>query len=104
MNDEAGSQSVTAVLQPEGDLIAANLPVIRARLREMVASGTLHLTVDLAGTQMVDSAGLGLLISAHNSLKKAGGDLAVVHASKDILNLFQTMRMHQHFSISGCEV
>jgi anti-anti-sigma regulatory factor len=42
-----------------------------------------------------------LLISAHNSLKKVGGQLAVIHASTDILELFQTMRMHQHFSVSG---
>jgi anti-anti-sigma regulatory factor len=50
---------------------------------------------------MVDSTGIGLLISAHNSLKKAGGDLTVIHASKDILDLFRTMRIHQHFSVSG---
>ena len=50
---------------------------------------------------MVDSAGIGLLISAHNSLKKAGGELAVIHASSDILALFRTMRIHQHFSVSG---
>jgi anti-anti-sigma regulatory factor len=67
----------------------------------MLAGGTVHLTLDLAGTRMVDSTGIGLLISAHNSLKKAGGDLTVIHASKDILDLFWTMRIHQHFSVSG---
>jgi anti-anti-sigma regulatory factor len=51
--------------------------------------------------QMVDSAGIGLLISAHNSLKKAGGELAVINASCDILALFQAMRIHQHFSVTG---
>jgi anti-anti-sigma factor len=67
----------------------------------MVDSGIVHLTMDLAAAEMVDSAGIGLLISAHNSLKKAGGELTVIHASKDILNLFRTMRIHQHFSVSG---
>jgi anti-anti-sigma factor len=102
MNDETiAQQTTTAVLQPDGDLVALRLPALRLRLREMVASGTLHLTLDLAGVKMVDSAGLGLLISAHNSLKKAGGDLTVTHASQDILDLMRTMRMNQHFSISG---
>jgi anti-anti-sigma regulatory factor len=50
---------------------------------------------------MVDSSGIGLLISAFNSLRKVGGHLAVIHASADILALFQSMRMHQHFSVSG---
>jgi anti-anti-sigma factor len=102
MNDQAVSNEPgAAVLQPEGDLVAARLPVLRTALREMVASGIRQLTLDLAATQMVDSAGIGLLISAHNSLKKAGGALTVIHASGDILSLLRTMRMHQHFNISG---
>jgi len=102
MNNQTKPQEVTAaVLQPEGDLVAARLPALRSKLQEMLAGGTVHLTLDLAGARMVDSAGIGLLISAHNSLKKAGGELTVVHASKDILDLFRTMRIHQHFSVSG---
>jgi len=45
--------------------------------------------------------GIGLLISAHNSLRRRGGRLAVVHASKDVLELFHMMRIHQHFNVSG---
>jgi anti-anti-sigma factor len=102
MNNEIVSPDVsTAVVQPEGDLVAAKLPVLRSKLQEMVASGVRRLTVDLTLAQMVDSAGIGLLISAHNSLKKAGGELVVIHASSDILALFKTMRIHQHFSVSG---
>jgi anti-anti-sigma factor len=91
----------TAIVQPEGDLVAGRLPVFRSRLRELVASGVLHLMVDLTGVQSVDSAGIGLLVAAHNSLKKSGGELAVIHASRDILDLLRTMRIHQHFNISG---
>jgi anti-anti-sigma factor len=101
MNNETKPQDVTtAVVQPEGDLVAARLPALRSHLQAILAAGTVHLTLDLAGTRMVDSAGIGLLISAHNSLKKAGGGLTVIHASKDILDLFRTMRIHQHFSVS----
>lgn len=102
MNDQVTfKEGSAAVLKPEGDLVAATLPALRSKLKEMVGAGTLQLTLDLIGTQMVDSAGIGLLISAHNSLKKAGGELKVIHASKDIMHLFQTMRIPQHFSVSG---
>jgi anti-anti-sigma factor len=102
MNNEMVPPDATAAaLQPAGDLVAAMLPALRSTMREMVASGTLHLTVDLKEVHAVDSAGIGLLISAHNSLKKAGGELTVIHASADILELFRTMRIHQHFSVSG---
>jgi anti-anti-sigma factor len=102
MNKQEKTQEVSAaVVQPEGDLVAARLPPLRSKLQEMLGAGMVHLTLDLAAARMVDSAGIGLLISAHNSLKKAGGELTVIHASNDILALFRTMRIHQHFSVSG---
>lgn len=102
MNEQAViPERSKAVIQPEGDLVSISLPPLRSKMREIVGSGIRHLTVDLAKVQMVDSAGLGLLMSAHNSLRKTGGQLAVIHASEDILQLFQTMRFHQHFSVSG---
>jgi anti-anti-sigma factor len=91
-----------AVLRPTGaDIVAGSVPELRSQMREVVDGGVRHLVVDLANVQMVDSSGIGLLISAHNSLHKLGGRLAIVHASKDILDLFHTMRIHQHFSVSG---
>jgi anti-anti-sigma factor len=107
MNDDTDIQGAvsappnSAVATPDGDLVAATLPPLRARLTEMVASGILHLTLDFRHVGMVDSMGIGLLVSAHNSLRKAGGALTVIHASKDILDLFRAMRIQQHFSASG---
>jgi anti-anti-sigma factor len=97
----ASYDSSVAIVQPEGDLVASRLPELRSRLREVVGSGVTHLTLDLSGAQAVDSAGIGLLISAHNSMKKAGGELTVIRASPDIMELFRTMRIHQRISISG---
>ncbi len=89
------------MVQPTGDVTAPAVPELREVLRGAVAGGVRELVVDLTNVKMVDSSGIGLLISAYNSLRKAGGKLAVIHASEEILELFQTMRMHQHFSVSG---
>jgi anti-anti-sigma factor len=91
-----------AVIRPVGeDIVAASVGELRSRMREAVGQGVRELVVDMAHVQMVDSMGIGLLISAHNSLRKSGGRLIVVHASKEILELFHLMRIHQHFSVSG---
>ena len=93
-----------AVVRPTGDtIVARTLPELRSQLRGLLQDGVKDLVVDLAEVRMVDSSGIGLLISAHNSLRKKGGKLALIHASPDLLDLFQTMRMHQHFSVSGTE-
>jgi anti-anti-sigma factor len=90
------------VVQPSGDtIVAATVPELRAQVRDIVDRGVRDLVIDLAGVRMVDSSGIGLLIAAHNSMRKLGGQLAVIHASNDLLELFRSMRMHQHFSVSG---
>jgi anti-sigma B factor antagonist len=91
-----------AVVRPAGDsIVAASIPELRSKMREIVGEGVRDLVVDLTDVRMVDSSGIGLLISAYNSLRKVGGQLAVIHASTEILDLFHTMRMHQHFSVTG---
>ena len=90
-----------AVLQPSGDIVAAAVPELRSTMRGIVEEGIRDLVVDVAGVRMVDSSGIGLLIAAYNSLRKVGGRMTVIHASAEILELFQSMRMHQHFSVSG---
>jgi anti-sigma B factor antagonist len=91
-----------AVVRPAGDsIVAASLAELRLKMRGAVEEGVRELVLDLTDVRIVDSSGIGLLISAYNSLRKVGGHLAVIHASAEILDLFRTMRMHQHFSVSG---
>jgi anti-anti-sigma factor len=91
-----------AIVRPAGDsIVAASIPELRSQMRAIVADGVRDLVIDLTNVNMVDSSGIGLLISAYNSLRKLGGQLAVINASAEILELFRTMRMHQHFSVSG---
>ena len=107
MKDEFVLQEIVSpdsgrtVAEPGGDLVAARVPAFRARLSAMVAAGTRHLTLELACVRSIDSVGIGLLVAVHNSLRKAGGELKLIHVSQDILALLQAMRINQHFSISG---
>jgi anti-anti-sigma factor len=89
-----------AVVHPAGDVVAALVPELRTALRGALNQGARVMTIDFADVAMVDSTGLGLLISAHNSMSKAGGRLSVIHVSKEILELFHATRIHQHFSVS----
>ena len=90
-----------ATIQPAGDVVASQAAELRTALRGAIADGVTEVTLDFSRVQMVDSSGLGLLISAHNSARKAGGCLSVIHASREIIELFQSMRIHQHFSVTG---
>ena len=93
-------EGTKAVVTPGGNIVAATEKPLRAKLRELVQEGVRELTLDLAGVGMVDSIGVGLLISTHNSLRRAGGRLTVVNVAKEIFELFTIMRMNQLFTVS----
>ncbi len=88
-------------IHPAADIVAASIAELRADLRRMIGDGVRELTVDFSAVAMLDSAGIGLLVAAHNSLSKVGGRLAIVNASPEILDLLRSMRIHQHFRVSG---
>jgi anti-anti-sigma factor len=95
-------QDNRVVLRPSGEeIVAATVPELRATMRTFIEGGVREIVLDLSGVRTVDSSGLALLVSACNSLRNVGGRLAVIHASQDLLNLFQFMRMHRHFNLSG---
>lgn len=92
--------AIREVFRVEEDIVAVSATGLRARMKEMMALGVAELVLDLSKVRMVDSAGIGLLISAHNSLKKTGGSIEIVNASPEIVELLRSMRMHRHFKIS----
>lgn len=89
------------MLRPPGDVVASTVPELRHTLRSVLSQGARELVIDLSNVEMIDSTGIGLLLSAHNSMRKVGGRMAVIHATSDILELFRAMRIHQHFGVSG---
>jgi len=98
---ETRREGERATLTPAGDVVASSVGELRPVMRDLVREGVREIVLDLGNTQMLDSTGIGLLLSGHNSLAQAGGKLSVIEASKDVLELLRTMRVHQHFDVSG---
>jgi anti-anti-sigma factor len=87
------------IVRPGKDIVASAVQELREELRSLVDKDARVLTIDLSGVSMVDSVGLGLLIATHNSFAKRGSKLEVIHASRDIHDLFKTMRLDKHFDL-----
>jgi len=90
-----------AVLSLKQDLIASSVNDIRTLIKDAINGEVKDFTIDINGINTIDSMGIGLLISVQNSLAKTGGELAVINISADILDLFKSMRLDQHFSVKG---
>lgn len=92
------------VIKVERDLVASHSAELRDQLRSLISQGSRSVVLDFSQVRMVDSAGLGMIIAAHNSLKKVEGELAVTQCSAEILELFRSMRIHQHMRVEGAAV
>jgi serine/threonine-protein kinase RsbW len=90
----------TFVRPGEKGLVASVAQQYRLQLQSLVEEGTRDLVIDLAGVEMIDTAGLSLLVEASDSLRKAGGKLTVMNASKDIFEFLKIMRMDHHIAIA----
>lgn len=90
-----------AVVAFDGDLTSSTVLHVRPRLGALMTDGVRELVFDFARTDFVDSSGVGMLLSAHNWLSKAGGRLEVVEASEEVRSLFHAMRLDKRFPVKG---
>lgn len=91
-----GSQ---VIIKPGRDVVASMANEFRAELNAQIQESPSELVIDLAGVEMVDSVGIGVIIATHNSLDQKGGKLKVINIADDIYGLFSTMRLDRHFSV-----
>jgi anti-sigma B factor antagonist len=79
---------VPVVVAPE-EIDVSNANWLRAALLEAAARGDATFVVDMTRTQFCDSAGLGVLVRAHNRAQAEGGELRlVIPASAFVLRVF----------------
>ncbi len=81
------------------NVVASIAENFKQKLLSVVNTLEGKLIIDLAGVEMVDSVGLGVIISAHNTLTLKGSTLEIINASNEIYGLFSTMRLNRRFKV-----
>jgi anti-anti-sigma factor len=97
---EINKEKGHAVVRPYQDITAGMLDELRQGLKQCLAEGVREIVLDLKRVDMIDSQGLGLIIATYNSLTKVSGALRVQNLSPDLMGLFRTMRLDQHFPVA----
>jgi anti-sigma B factor antagonist len=95
--DRSGEFPLHEVLSLQGPLTASNAPIFQNALRREEPAPTLIL--DLSDVPYVDSAGLGLLVSAFVSRQKAGRKMILSGINPRVQKLFEITRMQDLFLI-----
>lgn len=82
-----------ATLHVNASLDLTSAADLRAAVEALVNDGVKHVTVDLTGADVVDSTGLGALISALKSVRKNGGDLRLVGPNRRVRMLLELAKL-----------
>ena len=95
--DRSDSFPFQEVLTLSGPLTASNAPAFQNAMRREESANTLIL--DLSEVPYVDSAGLGLLVTAHVSRQKSGRKMVLSGINQRVQKLFDITRVASLFLI-----
>ena len=84
---------------PDGDIVSDKVQSLREDIDSVIDSfGTVR--VDLKSVGLLDSSGIGVLISTQNKLSKSSGELKIINTPDDIYKMFSIMRLNKHFDVT----
>lgn len=87
------------VLSVNGDLTQANRHEFKARVLAALESGQRRIVVDCTDAY-IDSAGLGVLLTATKKVSDAGGALVLANLTPDMRTLFEVTKLGELFSFA----
>jgi anti-sigma B factor antagonist len=98
MTFERIDNSDGTLLRIEGSLDATSTPELRPLLDQLVADKRTQVTVDLEKLRLIDSSGVGAIISLYKRIRAQGGEVAVKNAKDQPLAIFRLLRLDRVFS------
>lgn len=81
----------------DGTLDAVTAPELRPTLDALVAEGRKRITVDLSGLRLIDSSGVGVLVSLFKRVRATGGEVMLVGLRDQPLAIFKLLRLDRVF-------
>jgi anti-sigma B factor antagonist len=76
---------------------------VREVVRDLLAKGRKKILLNLADVDYIDSAGLGVLVSAFTSVRNDGGELKLIYLTKKVQDLLQMTRLYTVFDVFNDE-
>jgi anti-sigma B factor antagonist len=93
-----------AVLTLDGRIVLGEETVaLREKVKGLLAAGKKKIVLDLQNVSMIDSSGLGALVTAHSSAKSTGATLRLCNLGTRTDELLQMTRLVTVFEVSDSE-
>jgi anti-sigma B factor antagonist len=87
------------VLELHGELDLLGAPVLQKQIEQAGADSRPILVLDLQGLQFVDSAGLRVILAAHESTRRRGQELALTKGTDQVQRLLAIAGVDAHLRV-----
>ena len=93
-----------SVLTLDGRIVLGEETVaLREKVKGLLSDGKKKLVLDLKNVTLIDSSGLGALVSAHSSAQSGGATLRLCNLGSKTNQLLQVTRLVTVFEVSDSE-
>lgn len=100
MNHSTMDDGTTKVLRIRGELDALSAPELRPTLDLIVDEQKREITVDLSDLRLIDSSGVGALVSLYKRVRANGGTVRFVGVTAQPLVIFKLLRLDIVFGLA----
>ena len=99
MNHTVVQDNTATVLKLRGELDALSCPELRPVLDSLVTEGR-AVTVDLSELRLIDSSGVGAMVSLYKRIRANGGEVRFVGVTAQPLVIFKLLRLDRAFDLT----
>jgi anti-sigma B factor antagonist len=88
-------EGTKTTLRIEGSLDAVSTPELRPTIEQLLTDGRMHVTVDLGHLRLIDSSGVGVIVSIYKRVRAAGGKVVLTGVRDQPLAIFKLLRLER---------
>ena len=101
LNVEQEVHDKVVILKVGGQLDALTAPGMKPDIDSIMASGVLFVAFDLSSLELIDSSGIGLVVSVYKRLRALKGNLCFVGLNGQPFEVYKLLELHRAIKNHG---
>jgi anti-sigma B factor antagonist len=90
----------TVIIELKGKLVGGSLSGrMNQTINNLLDQGKKNIVVDLSGITLLNSSGMGILISVYSKVKDSGGELKLANITNKIQGLLSITKLNRIFNV-----
>lgn len=99
LNIQINEETDPIVVTVTDSLLVNESSVLREKILELIKQGNIHFLFDFSKLNIIDSSGLGVLVSIHKRVKERDGKLIIKGLHGEVKKIFELTRLTKVFDI-----